>query len=53
MNIMGKKKKKKLTITVDPDLITWMDEEIRKKRFSSRSHAFEFCVNYVKENEKK
>lgn len=47
------KRKPKLTITVDSELIKWIDEEIRKKRFSSRSHAFEFCVHRVKEKEKK
>ena len=45
--------KRKLSITVDSELIKWIDEEIKKKRFSSRSHAFEFCVNHVKEKEKK
>ena len=34
--------KRKLSITVDSELIKWIDEEIKKKRFSSRSHAFEF-----------
>lgn len=45
--------KRKLSITVDSELIKWIDEEIEKKRFSSRSHGFEFCVNHVKVKEKR
>jgi len=43
--------KEKLSITVDSDLLKWIDAEIKKKRFSSRSHAFEYAVNRLKESE--
>lgn len=44
--------KSKLSITVDSDLVEWLDSQIETKRFSSRSHGIEYCVNYVKELER-
>lgn len=41
--------KTKLSITVDDDLIKWLDLQIKQKKFASRSHGFEFAVNQLKE----
>lgn len=31
--------REKINITVDPELLAWVDEQIEKKVFASRSHA--------------
>ena len=41
--------KVKLSITVDEDLIRWLDLQIKKKRFANRSHGFEYAVSELKE----
>lgn len=42
--------KTKLSITIDEDLIRWLDLQIKKKKFASRSHGFEYAVSQLKEN---
>ncbi len=37
----GRKVKPKFTVSIDPDIVEWIDGEIAKKNFSSRSHALE------------
>jgi len=36
--------KEKISITVDEKLIKWIDSQIKKKKFASRSHAFEYAI---------
>ena len=45
--------KSKLTVTVLPELITWMQEEIKKGHFADRSHAVQYSLLKVKELIKK
>jgi Arc/MetJ-type ribon-helix-helix transcriptional regulator len=40
--------KLKLSITIDKHLVKWLDSQIQKKRFASRSHAIEFALTYLK-----
>lgn len=40
--------KSSINITVDPEIIDWIDGMIEEKVFSSRSHAFEACVFWYK-----
>ena len=40
--------KSSINITVDPEIIAWIDEMIGNRVFSSRSHAFEACVFWYK-----
>ncbi len=42
--------KVKLSITVEEDLIKWLDSQIKKRRFANRSHGFEYALTQVKEN---
>ncbi|HET6458959.1 MAG TPA: ribbon-helix-helix domain-containing protein [Nitrosopumilaceae archaeon] len=42
--------KTKISITVDEDLIKWLDSQIKKKKFASRSHGFEYAVSELKEH---
>ncbi|MDE1876734.1 MAG: hypothetical protein KGH86_07920 [Thaumarchaeota archaeon] len=42
--------KVKLSITVDEELIKWLDSQIKKKKFANRSHGFEYGLSKVKES---
>lgn len=44
--------KERITITIDKDLLIWIDKNIKKKIFANRSHAFEYLIAMVMENEK-
>lgn len=37
--------KKRLQVTIREDLVEWMDKEILKYRFASRSHAIEYALS--------
>jgi len=41
--------KAKLSITIDEDLIRWLDSQIKKKKFANRSHGFEYALNELKD----
>jgi Arc/MetJ-type ribon-helix-helix transcriptional regulator len=41
--------KVKLTITVQPELLRWMDEQIKKGHFADRSHAVQYSILKTKE----
>ena len=53
MSNMPKKKKLKITITIDPDLIKWIDAQIEQKNFASRSHGIEFAIAREKERQER
>jgi Arc/MetJ-type ribon-helix-helix transcriptional regulator len=41
-------------VSVDQDLIDWIDGEIEKKRFASRSHATDYILSdWIAEEKKK
>ena len=42
-------KKRKTSVTIDEDLLDWIDKEMAQKRFASRSHAFEYAIMRLKE----
>jgi len=37
--------KDKVTITIDKDLVEWMDVRIMKRKFANRSHCFEYLIS--------
>ncbi len=41
----------KVSHTIDEELVEWMDSQIAKKRFASRSHAIEFALQQLIEAE--
>ncbi|CUR52808.1 conserved protein of unknown function [Nitrosotalea devaniterrae] len=43
--------KVKLSITVDEDLIKWLDLQIKKKKYANRSHGFEYSLTQLKNNQ--
>lgn len=36
--------KERITITIDKELLKWVDREIDDKTFANRSHAVEFLI---------
>jgi len=36
--------KERVMITIDHDLLAWIDENIKFKRFANRSHGFEYAI---------
>lgn len=40
----------KVSHTIDEELINWIDSEIKKKRFASRSHAIEYALKQLSES---
>jgi len=46
------KMKERITITIDKELLKWIDKKISEKIFANRSHAFEFLIMSYKKQEK-
>jgi Arc/MetJ-type ribon-helix-helix transcriptional regulator len=44
--------KKRLQITVRDDLVRYVDEQVEKLRFASRSHAIEYALTQLKERDR-
>jgi len=42
-------KKIKTSVAVDEDLLKWVDEMVKTKRFASRTHAIEYALQKLKE----
>jgi len=43
----------KMSVTIDEELVKWIDEQIRRRRFRNRSHALEWALARVIEEERK
>jgi Arc/MetJ-type ribon-helix-helix transcriptional regulator len=41
----------KTSIALDKDLVSWIDEMVKKKRFANRTHAIEYALQRLKEQE--
>ena len=41
--------KVRLTVSVPPELIRWIDEEVSKGHFADRSHTVQFSLRKVKD----
>jgi len=44
-------KKLKTSVAIDRDLIAWVDKMIAKKKYASRTHAIEYALQQLRENE--
>ncbi len=44
--------KVKVTASMEGDLVEWMDAQVGKKRFASRTHALEYAITMLKEAER-
>jgi Arc/MetJ-type ribon-helix-helix transcriptional regulator len=45
-------RKIKTSITLDEDLLSWVDKLIESKRFANRTHAIEYALQRLKERQK-
>lgn len=45
--------KQRLQVTIREDLVKWVDQQVEKLKFANRSHAIEYALMKLKENEKK
>lgn len=45
--------KKRITVTIDKELLNWVDNKIEELIFANRSHGFEFLIKEKMEEEKK
>lgn len=45
--------KKKISITIESDLLEWIDNLVNKVEYRSRSHVFEIAVSKLKEKVEK
>jgi len=41
--------RQKVTVTVDKQIVEWLDREVSKRRFRNRSHGFEYALAKLKE----
>jgi metal-responsive CopG/Arc/MetJ family transcriptional regulator len=44
--------KERITITIEKDLVKWLDSHIEKRIFANRSHGFEFLIKRKIDEEK-
>ncbi|MFH1316517.1 MAG: ribbon-helix-helix domain-containing protein [Candidatus Woesearchaeota archaeon] len=42
--------KERITVTIDNDLLNWLDKRISDKVFANRSHGFEYLIKRRMEN---
>ena len=45
--------KAKTSVTIDRELVEWIDKLVKSKRFANRSHAVEFALAKLKETYEK
>lgn len=48
-NLSMAEKLAKICISVDPDLLVWIDGQIKKRVYRNRSHAFDVAGNQLRE----
>ena len=45
--------KAKISVTVEREIVDWIDEQVKTQRFRNRSHAVELALMRFRETEKK
>ena len=45
--------KRKVSVTIDSDLLDWIEKQIKRNRFASISHACVYALRRLKEEEEK
>ena len=45
--------KAKISVTVDKEIVEWIDEQVKTQRFRNRSHAVELALMRYIETERK
>lgn len=44
-------KKEKVSVSADSDLLAWIDSQVKSGRFASRSHAFRYAAEKLRQEE--
>ena len=44
--------KERITVTIDKELLKWLDKKTAEKIFANRSHGLEYLIKRAKEEEK-
>ena len=44
--------KNRITVTLDKELLNWLDKKIEARIFANRSHGFEFLIKQRMDEEK-
>jgi metal-responsive CopG/Arc/MetJ family transcriptional regulator len=42
---MQEDKKERITISIDKELLVWLDKKVQERVFANRSHGFEFLIS--------
>jgi metal-responsive CopG/Arc/MetJ family transcriptional regulator len=42
---MNEDKKERITISIDRELLVWLDQKVQERIFANRSHGFEFLLS--------
>lgn len=42
----------KMSVTIDVELIKWIEQQIKKQKFRNKSHAVEYALVKLKESER-
>jgi Arc/MetJ-type ribon-helix-helix transcriptional regulator len=45
-------KKKTITISIDKDLLKWIESQVEAVRFANRSHVFEYAIEKLRREDK-
>jgi Arc/MetJ-type ribon-helix-helix transcriptional regulator len=45
-------KKKTISISIDEDLLKWIESQVEAKRFAHKSHAFEYAIEKLRRADK-
>ena len=48
---MAKTRKKKTSVSMDLELLRWIERKIQEKKFSSVSHAVEYALQELRKRE--
>ena len=43
--------KDRITVTIDKELLDWLDKKVKEKMFANRSHGLEFLIKRKMEEE--
>jgi metal-responsive CopG/Arc/MetJ family transcriptional regulator len=44
--------KERITVTIDKELLKWLDKKIEEKVFANRSHGLEFLIKRAMDEER-
>ena len=45
--------KERITVTIDKELLKWIDKRVDEKIFANRSHGFEYLIKRAMEEKEK